>query len=190
MQHMRVLLRVARLGNHLGLAKICEAAATSLVQISWQHCMLHLAEVIDMPVYKLSLEKTRELLHHAKRGAFSEIQVLELLEHTRTPEIDIAQILHIASLQPQELHVLTKIMSHADRTPGPLLAKVVQQHVTPLSLRQEIDWNTCSRLSDDIVRTPAWNSGWEHEYKLPKTDLSLLFQGRVRHGKTLVFSTA
>ena len=190
MQQM-VLLRAAKLGDHLGLAKICEAAAEALVQLPWKDCITSdLAEVIEMPVYKLCLEKKRQLLHHAKRGAFAEVQVFELLEHTRTPETDIAQILQIASLQPQELHVLVRILSHADRTPGPLLAKAVQQHVTPLLLRKEIDWNTCTRFSEDIVQLPIWKSGWEHEYKLPKTDFSLHFQATTCNGKILVFSHA
>lgn len=177
-----VLLRVARLGNHLGLSQICEAAAEALVQLRWEMCISDLAEVVEMPVYKLNLKKESNLLHHAKRGAYTEIQVLELLEHNGTPEAEIAQILRIASLQPQELHVLMKILSRADRTPGLLLAKAVQQHVTPLSLRKEIDWKTCTRFTEDIMRSAAT---WDSNYKLPKSDLSLLVQDQILEGEAL-----
>ena len=179
------LLRLARLGDHVGLARICEAAVEALVQLPWEMCMSELAEVIEMPVYKLNLEKKNGLLHHAKRGANAEIQVLELLEHKGTSEAEIAQILRIASLQPQELHVLVRILSHADRTPGLLLAKAVQQHVTPLSLRREINWKTCTRFTEDIMRPPASEPSWKFEYKLPRTDLSLLLQCQIHEGKTL-----
>ena len=122
------------------------------MQLSWEKCISDLREVIEMPMCKLNLDKKSGLLHHAMRGAYAEMQVLELLERTGTPEADIAQILCIASLQPEEVHVLVRILSHADRTPGLLLAKAVQQHMTPLSLRKDIKWMTCTQFTEDIMR--------------------------------------
>ena len=80
-----------------------------------------------MPVYQLNPEKKAKLLHHPKRGIYAAIQVPELLEQIGAPETDTAELLHIASLQPQELLALLRILSHADRAPGPLLAKAVKR---------------------------------------------------------------
>lgn len=179
------LLRVARLGDHLGLAMLCEAAAEVLVQMPWEESVYELTIVLEMPVYKLDAEKKVKLLHHPQRGIYAEIQVLELPQQISTPETDIAELLRIASLQPQELLALLRILSHADRTPGPLLAKAVKQHVW---LRPGIDWNTCTRFAADIGR-PSGRK-WQVEYGLPRTDVALLFNSSYREGKTVASANA
>lgn len=175
------LLSLAKLGDHLGLAALCETSAEALVQFPWESSISQLAEVIQMPVYKLDAGKKDKLLHNAKRGAYSEIQVLELLEHIGTPESEIAQTLQIASMQPAELHVLVRILSSPDRTPGPLLQIAVQQHVTPLSMRTEINWNTCTHFINDIMRPTS--SDWEMNYPLPKSECYLWLYSSVHEGK-------
>lgn len=65
--------------------------------------MFELAEVLKMPVYNLDLKKQAKLLHRPQRGIYTEIQISELLEQFGTPESDIAELLRIASLQPQEM---------------------------------------------------------------------------------------
>ena len=70
-----------------------------------------------MPGYKLNLKKKINLVHLANRGAYKK-QVFEVM-HTGTPEAGFAQVMRIVSLQPQELHVLVTISSHADRNAGP-----------------------------------------------------------------------
>ena len=82
------LLSLAKFGDHLGLAAICEVAAEALVQLPWESNMSHWAEVIYMPVYKLDANRKDKLLHHPKRGAYAEIQVLELLEHTERQSLN------------------------------------------------------------------------------------------------------
>lgn len=109
--------------------------------------------------YKLDASKKDKLLHHAKRGAYAEIQVFKLLEHIRTPESEMVQLLQLASMQPEELHVLMRILTSADRTPGALLATAVQLHLTPLSMRTEINWNTCTRFTTGIMR-PTMTGRW------------------------------
>ena len=143
--------------------------------------MSQLAQVIKMPVFALDVNKKDTLLHHAKRGAYAEIQVLELLEHNGTSESEIAQILQIASMQPKELHVLMRILTSSDRTPGPLLAAAVQQHVTPLSMRTIINWDTTTRFTNDIMRPNSKNLNMK--LPLPKTKLNLLLQSQVIEGK-------
>ena len=133
------LLSLAKPGDHLALAAISKVAAEVLKQLPWEICMSQLAEIIQMPVYKLDASKKDRLLHYSKRGAYAEMQILEFLEHIGTPESEIGQVLQLASEQPEEVHVLMRILTRADRTPGPLLATAVQHHLTPLSMRTEIN---------------------------------------------------
>ena len=165
------LLSMARLGDDLGLAAIYEAAATALVQCQWETCMSGLAEMIQMPTYQLKQNSKDELLHHANRGAHTEIHVLELLEQIGMPESEIVDILRVDILQPQEVQVLMRILTTPERTPGHLLAKAVQQHLTPLSMRTKIDWTTCTRFTD-IITKPS-SATWDVRNDLPETSLTL-----------------
>jgi len=126
----KMLVCLARLGDHLGLSALGSAAAEHIVQLPWQVNMLALAAVLQTSFYKHRQDKLSELLHHAHRGAYSELQVLQLLESMSCEEADIAAIVQIDMLQPAELQILLAILVNPEHsTPGELLHKAVQQHV-------------------------------------------------------------
>lgn len=106
------------------------AAAAHIVQLPWQLNMLALAAVLQTSFYKHRQDKCSELLHHAQRGAYSELQVLQLLESMSCEEDGIAAVVQVDILQPAELQILLAVLMNAEHsTPSKLLHKAVQQHV-------------------------------------------------------------
>ena len=89
-----------------------------------------LQDGIQMPVYQQHQQKLIELLHLPQRGAYSELQVLQLLEHLSYSEADIAAVVQVDIMQPTELHVLMGILVNPDHgKPSMLLHKAVQQRL-------------------------------------------------------------
>ncbi len=126
----QMLVCLARPGNHLGLSTLVMAAAEHIVQLPWQLNMHALAAVPQNSFYKHRQDKCSELLHHAQRGAYSELQELQLLESISCNEADVAAIVQVDIFQPAELQILLAILVNAEHsTPSKLLHKAVQQHV-------------------------------------------------------------
>jgi len=178
----KALLSLAKLGDHIGLASICETAAEAMIQMPWEHQMHELAAVLQMPVYKLDLAKKNELLHHAKRGAYTELQVLELLEETTASDDELMTCISLQTLQPEEMQVLLRILTNSDHKPGAFLAKAVQQHTLPACLQSNVKVATTTRLVDHIMRPEL--PKWQKMYDLADTNIKLLVEpknGKINH---------
>ncbi|DBA80994.1 TPA: hypothetical protein ACH3X2_007201 [Trebouxia sp. C0005] len=166
------LLSLAKLGDHIGLACICEAAAEAMIQMPWEDQMHELAAVLQMPVYSSDLAKKSKLLHHAKRGAYTELQALEVLEETKASDDELITCISLQTLPPQELQVLLRILTNSDHKPGAFLAKAVQQHTLPACLQPNVTAATTTRLVDHIMRSEMPKRG--KTYDLADTDVKLL----------------
>jgi hypothetical protein len=136
------LLSLAQLGDHIGLASICEAAAEAVVQMPWEDQMHELAAVLQMPIYRLDLVKKNKLLHHVKRGAYTELQALDVLEKTKASDDELMTCISLQTLQPEEMQVLLRILTNSDHKPGAFLAKAVQQHTLPACLQPHVKAET------------------------------------------------
>ena len=123
------LLFVAELGDHLGLTGIVNTAAEELIQASWMDRMDHMKQLLQLPYFNQHLDRINKLLHHADRGACTELQVLELLELCKLSEDDIAAVLSIPTMQPAEVHTLFGILTNGEHCPSVLLHKAVTQHL-------------------------------------------------------------
>ena len=80
--------------------------------------------------YYKTKRDVKALLHIPDRGAFSELEVLELLELARIPDSDILDMLELELMGPAEINVLVAILvdqEHADRTK--LLRKTVRHQL-------------------------------------------------------------
>ena len=84
------------LGDHLGLTALVDSAAEELIQRSWLDHMPQLKQLLQLPYFIQNLERVNKLLHHAKRGAYTELQVLDLLELSELLDDDIAAVLAIS----------------------------------------------------------------------------------------------
>ncbi len=156
----KALLSLAKLGDHLGLASLCEAAAEAMVQMPWEDQTHELATVLQMPIYSLDLAKKNMLLHHAKRGPYTELQVLEILENAEASDAELMTCISLQALQPEEMQVLLRILSNSSHKPGAFLAKAVQQHTLPACLQPngKADHTSCrphhasrgARLAENI----------------------------------------
>lgn len=91
--------------------------------------MKSLCNLLGVPVFKQNIAKVRELMHDARRGALSELQVLELCQGCGMMDTDIADILDMTVMQPAELHILLGILSDEKRSWLLLLRKAVSQHL-------------------------------------------------------------
>ena len=124
-----VLLLFAQLGDHLGFTSLIDVAAEGLIQTPWLDHMEHLKQLLQLPYFKQNLDRSNKLLHHAKRGAYTELQVLELLELCELPEDDIAAVLSIPTMQSAEVHTLLGILTDGTHSLSVLLHKAVTQHL-------------------------------------------------------------
>ena len=123
------LLCIVSFGDHLGLTALMDSASEELIQRSWLDHMPHLKQLLQLPYFIQNLERVNKLLHHAKRGAYTELQVLELLEFCELPENDFAAILSIATIQPAEVHTLLGTLTNGRHSSTGLLHKAVTQHL-------------------------------------------------------------
>ena len=101
---------VALLADHLGLSHLLEDAAIDLVQVPWwdqdDGIMHKLGVLLQIAPYKQDGGKRSDLLHHPKRGALTELQVLESLDRKGCHEDEILSTLQMEGLQSGELKVL------------------------------------------------------------------------------------
>ena len=111
---------VAQLGSHVGLVPITELAAERIVERPWEDRVQVLKEVLEQPRYLQDKARMNKLLHHTKRGAYTELQVLEVLDSMDMPEAFIADMLNIDMMQKEELHALLSILLSSDRQHGVL----------------------------------------------------------------------
>ena len=175
------LLCLAKLGDHLGLTPLCEHAAELFIKLPWETNYLHgLKSILELSLYRWDHKRLDSLLHHPQRGAFTELQVLEVLESCNTAEADIAAIVRMDRLQPAEFQTLLGILVNLQHAPGILLAKAVRQQLTPKALQQAPDWKQCIRIVDHFMQP----SSDANTIELPEAELQLHFQPRVVDGKT------
>ena len=119
----QAVLCLSQLGDHLGLSELCDDAVDSLVKKLWVEEMQHIVQILAMPRFEQNIAKIDKLLHHPKRGAHTELQVLELLEMANMSENSIASILNIDMMQSAELDTLLGILVNSEHAPGVLLRK-------------------------------------------------------------------
>ena len=106
--------------------------------------MQGLKEVLELPTYLQNRARMDQLLHHAQRGAYTELQVLEVLDSMDMPEAFIADMLNIDMMQKEELHALLSILLSSDRQHGVLLRQALEQYMLPECLlkRRYLTCNT------------------------------------------------
>lgn len=73
-----MLVHLATLGDHLGLSTLCHPAAEALVQKSWLDNTESLTDLLQLSTIRQNQE--HNLLHQSDCGAYSELQLLDLLE--------------------------------------------------------------------------------------------------------------
>ncbi len=169
-----------QLGSHVGLTSIIEIAAEAIVQRPWADAMQVLKEVIELPVYRQDIVKMDSLLHHSKRGAYTELQVLELLDSLDMNEGSIATVLKVESMQREELHAVLNILLQSHRHSGILLRKALEQHLLPESLRADTVQECHTRFLHNIMLT-----GKRQVLPLPKSRLALQIEALNKDGKSV-----
>ncbi len=155
---------VAQLGSHVGLVPITELAAERIVERPWEDRVQILKEVLKQPRYLQDKARMNKLLHHAKRGAYTELQVLEVLDSMDMPEAFIADMLNVDMMQKEELHALLSILLSSDRQHGVLLRQALEQYMLPECLlkRRYLTCNT--RFLHNVMLT-----GEDQVFPLPES---------------------
>lgn len=125
---------MVHLADNLGLSSLCETAADHLVVLLWHRNMKWLVTLLNLTVYKADTQKRNKLLHHPQRGAYTELQVLAVLEDMGIPTADCASGLELQNLQPAELRALLAILVDC-KDDGSLLRAAVKQELVPEDLR-------------------------------------------------------
>ena len=181
------LLCAVELGDHLGLTALVDSAAEELIQRSWLDHMPQLKQLLQIPYFTQNLDRVNKLLHHAKRGAYTELQVLELLELSELPEDDIAAVLSISTMQPAEVHTLLGILTNGTHLSAVLLHKAVTQHLKlPASSP-----GTTMTTGTFVVNTnmlPGPDEAGTMYMALPRSQLRLGVQKKASDGKDLTFA--
>ena len=148
-----LLMCLAQLGDHLGLSGLFDDSVHALIQKPWVDNMHRIAQILVMPVFQQDIAKIDELLHHPGRGAYTELQVLQLLEMADMSQNNIAAVFKMDTMQPAEFDTLLGILVNTKHAPsaGMLLCKAVQQHRLPESLQPCPDWTACTRIVHNVM---------------------------------------
>ncbi|DBA69487.1 TPA: hypothetical protein ACH3X2_001171 [Trebouxia sp. C0005] len=171
---------VAQLGSHVGLVPIAELAAECIVKRPWEDGMQVLKEVLELPTYLQNKARMNQLLHHAQRGAYTELQILEILDSMNMPEAFIADMLKIDKMQTEELHALLSILLSSQRQHGPLLRQALEQHMLPECLRPSRDPTCHTRFLHNVMLT-----GKDQAFPLPESPFSVYILEIVKNGMYL-----
>ncbi len=147
------LLCLAKLADHLGLSSLLETAAEALIKLPWEGNMLCLSHLLRLSLYKRDTDRRDKLLHHPKRGAYSELQILELLKAANTPCSNCASAVDLESLQPSELHALLGMFAdkHWDSDSEAFLRSALKEQLRPEALRSKLDWTCPVRIIHNIM---------------------------------------
>jgi len=158
------VFKALQLADHVGLVPITELAAERIVERPWEDRVQVLKEVLKQPRYLQDKARMNKLLHHTKRGAYTELQVLEVLDSMDMPEAFIADMLNVDMMQKEELHALLSILLSSDRQHGVLLRQALEQYMLPECLlkRRYLTCNT--RFLHNVMLT-----GEDQVFPLPES---------------------
>ena len=144
--------------------------------------------MLNLPVYKHDSQKLYSFLHHPQRGAYTELQILQVLEDGAAAESVIAcSGLDWDTLQPAELHTILGILSKPERPPGVLLQRAVQQQQVyeplPPSLNEQVPGNWSPvHIVRSLMLPEATRP--RKNIRLPyELELQLRLEYSIRHGK-------
>lgn len=125
-----LLHELIKLADDLGLSSLLEAAAEALIKLPWQQQNMNwLNNLLQLSVYSSDIDKCNQLLHHPQRGAYTELQALQLLEQLGISRADCAPLLDLQGMQPAELHSLLAVLVNSEEDSGALLRAAVQQQL-------------------------------------------------------------
>ena len=184
-QHMKAngLLCLAQLADRLGLSPLLDTAAEHLIVLPWQNNILLMSSLLRLSVYTADTDKRTKLLHHPKRGAFTELQVLAVLETMDIPRADCASALELHRLQRAELHCLIAALVDSEEDPGELL-RAAKLQLVPKALRTAPDWSKNIRIVHKVMM-PDPGSFQIHYIALPECELKLGVQRRSVKGRAV-----
>ena len=168
---------VAQLGSHVGLVPITELAAECIVKRPWEDGMQVLKEILELPTYLQNRARMNQLLHHAQRGAYTELQILEILDDMKMPEAFIADMLRTDKMQTAELHALLSILLSSERQHGPLLRQALEQYMLPECLRTSRDPICNTRFLHNVMLT-----GKDQAFELPESPFAVYFLEQEKAG--------
>ena len=163
------VLCLTELADYLGLSNLFDEAVAALMQLPWVDNMHRIAQILAMPQFQQNAVKMSDVLHHPRRGAYSEVQVLELLEMINTSDTNIAAILDMDTMQPAEMDTLLGILVNKVHDPGMLLRKAVQWHRSTSSDPRP-DWSVRTRIVHNVMLPDI---GEQKVIELPYADFSV-----------------
>ena len=181
---MPVLLCVTSLAEHLGLHELLERFAGNTVSYIWHMRMDSIASIVDL--YYKTKRDVKALLHHPTRGAYSELEVLELLELAKIPDSDILNMLELELMGPAEINILLAILvdqNHADRTS--LLRKTVKHQ-----LQGVVQYHNSNGFRTYIVEKVAMPSADKPEINIPLPESMLQLSLKWTRGQGKVNTNA
>ncbi len=143
---------LAKLADHLGLSCLLAAAAEALIKLPLEKNLAQLNRLLLMSVYKADTAKRNKLLHHPQRGAYTELQLLDLCPAAiYSPGRTCASAIDLESLQPNELRALLGVLVNKRGSSDALLRSALKQSQIPEALRPKLDWSQPVRVITDIV---------------------------------------
>ncbi|KAL3139002.1 hypothetical protein ABBQ32_005806 [Trebouxia sp. C0010 RCD-2024] len=180
------VFEIALLADHLGLPGLLEDTAMGIVTVEWcdeeSGIMAKLAALLQMVPYKQDANKRRDLLHHPQRGAYTELQVLELLDSMGCHEDEILFSLHMEGMPPAELKALLAAIVSRPTDSYQLLQAAVQMLLVPEALRTPPACDSGVIVGDitlNLLNVPKHGT-----IKLPASKLVLQIVHQVTEGTT------
>ena len=186
-QHMDadLLLCLAQLADHLGLSSLLDTAAEFLIALPWYKNMSKLNSLLTLPVYTTDNDRRNRLLHHPSRGAYTELQVLAVLEKIGVDRAECAPALELHKLQPAELQGLFAALVNR-KTSGQLMIAAAQQQLVPEVLRTSVDWTRNVWIVHNIMMP---SPGQTFSFVLRECGLELIVRNKVNGNAVSVLSS-
>lgn len=175
------LLCLAQLADHLGLLSLLSIAASQLIALPWHKNMLMLSALLSLSANATDTNKRNTLLHHPRRGACTELQVLAVLEDMGIPRADCASAIEVQRLQPAELQALFAMLANSEEDSGSLYRTAAQQLLVPETLQPTAGWTKTVRVVHNVMLPDA---GPKKQYfALPECKLRICVKRKSNNAK-------
>ena len=179
MMNPTIVSCLTNLAERLGLPALVDSIANALVTESWVHQSYTLMHIVSY-FYQTDGD-LKALFHHPQRGAFVELQLLQLLEGAGLPDDAISDVLDVTLMGSIEHTILLKILLKDNPArQHRLLRKALHQHLHNPEPQPQVHHNRHIRILDNVMLPDSKNL---EIIVFPDSDLQLMIKRDEPNGK-------
>lgn len=183
--HTMTVLQLGKLGDHLGLSRLCEAAANHIIRLPWHYLTTRsfVKQVLEIPFFANSNARSHSLLHHPSRGAVCELHLLDLLQGAGIDEANIASLVDVQYMSDGELRTLLGIPATEEYKSRPTTLDLLYKAAEHLETFKPVQPTTEPHGRTWVTQTNLQTTAGLESFPIPRTDLFLDSRCQVIEGK-------